>query len=497
MAPNLLQLPHEILHCILAHVNPQDLAALRCCHELSDFIGNDDLLFKEIYQKHFDDCHGNDDMDWKLELQKLVHFEKTLALSEDQTKTRHLIEIVHCVEHLLKHAAVDVSSSNIAFLNRLFDSQKSRDLLCNSSVFEFAKKHSSSKGGSTDSGQISTLDFNVRREERGNERSDTSILTDSDGSARFFEAHDKYCQLSAKLHCLYGVPIQHLPRASANSRHNLRANKGVQLHPYVRSLVYDLRQHSEHSLWGPFDLDGSDSIDWEKLESLMMILSYNIQRFADRYSAHGLALIPPWDEPFVGATPYSLRLPPRSSDIERPLTLPIDLRDPYNVTGVWMRVVCFLDYRVLFTFNFSEDQPLPTESRLPIDTEEAIRFIVVKLHATSIEQPGEDDGQELPVVHFKGTSTSALPPVDPNANSKIRGTVRLTRQGDVRWTTLSVFHGEERWRSEAIQIGGVQAGRGVVGFWFDKDFDPYGPAGPTAFWKVSNDPDETPFNIEE
>ena len=26
-----------------------------------------------------------------------------------------------------------------------------------------------------------------------------------------------------------------------------------------------------------------------------------------------------------------------------------------------------------------------------------------------------------------------------------------------------------------------------MGSWFDKDFDPRGPAGPTAFWKISDD----------
>lgn len=53
MAYNLLQLPHEVLHCILAHVNPQDLAALRCCHGLRNFVESDILLFKEIYRRHF------------------------------------------------------------------------------------------------------------------------------------------------------------------------------------------------------------------------------------------------------------------------------------------------------------------------------------------------------------------------------------------------------------------------------------------------------------
>ena len=49
-----------------------------------------------------------------------------------------------------------------------------------------------------------------------------------------------------------------------------------------------------------------------------------------------------------------------------------------------------------------------------------------------------------------------------------QGTVKLTPQGEVRWTTWSIFNGEERWRSEGIQVGGVQSARGVLGFWFDK-----------------------------
>ena len=50
--------------------------------------------------------------------------------------------------------------------------------------------------------------------------------------------------------------------------------------------------------------------------------------------------------------------------------------------------------------------------------------------------------------------------------------------------------GEERWRSDGVQVGGLRARRGVVGTWFDKDFDAHGPAGPTAFWKVGFERDE-------
>lgn len=77
---------------------------------------------------------------------------------------------------------------------------------------------------------------------------------------------------------------------------------------------------------------------------------------------------------------------------------------------------------------------------------------------------------------------------------------------------------EERWKSEGIQVGGIRSSRGVLGHWFDKyvrflslllripllshmetiipnsnrDHDQHGPAGPTAFWKVSNEIDDSP-----
>lgn len=49
-----------------------------------------------------------------------------------------------------------------------------------------------------------------------------------------------------------------------------------------------------------------------------------------------------------------------------------------------------------------------------------------------------------------------------------KGTVRLTKEGEVWWTLFSIFHGEERWRSECIQIGGPKSARGAVGNWFDR-----------------------------
>ena len=65
----------------------------------------------------------------------------------------------------------------------------------------------------------------------------------------------------------------------------------------------------------------------------------------------------------------------------------------------------------------------------------------MRLQVTKLEGPGQFDNQSLPIAHFTGHSRSIDLSWDPNANSKIKGTVRLTPDGEVRWTTISVFYG--------------------------------------------------------
>ena len=47
---SLLDLSHEVLHCVLLYVEPADLASLnRSCRVLNDYINNNKLLCKELY----------------------------------------------------------------------------------------------------------------------------------------------------------------------------------------------------------------------------------------------------------------------------------------------------------------------------------------------------------------------------------------------------------------------------------------------------------------
>ncbi len=226
-------------------------------------------------------------------------------------------------------------------------------------------------------------------------------------------------QLSAKLHCLYGVSIDTVRKDSMISpRYSLRSDT-TNIHPYARSRVYDLRQHTEGSFWGPYLDDGSYTVDWEKMEAIMIIMDHNMKLTSrDHHEFQGM--IDVQNTPFAGAVPNSFISPP--STVPMQPALPLEVQDPYGVTGTWTRVICFLDYTELYNFNFSDDESLDDDQpRGPIDTQEAIRLIEMKIHVTKVEAPGEEDGQRLPVIHFRGTSSATRPHWDPNANSKIKG----------------------------------------------------------------------------
>lgn len=147
---------------------------------------------------------------------------------------------------------------------------------------------------------------------------------------------DKRRQMSAKLHCLYGVPILSYGRT-----------RGSKTYPFACSKVYDIREYTTRTRWGPFmdegpgpigsegNRDGQDGVpedrvDWEKVEAIMIVLWFNM-------TSKGLDQLPVfqqfWGVPFAGCWPNSyIPLPAnrRVTDLE--------LEDPYDVTGTWVRV---------------------------------------------------------------------------------------------------------------------------------------------------------------
>ncbi|KAK6435856.1 hypothetical protein LTR95_007954 [Oleoguttula sp. CCFEE 5521] len=355
---HLLELSHELLHCIFISIEPTDLAALsRTCRALHGYVDGNRLLHKDIYDARYDPLEADASVDWQARIHDLAKLEKLMESPYAEVKRTDLDFVARQIDELLKSTTVIVDDSrNVQLLADAFMDTTNMDaFLCGSSLF--------SRGG----------DLNKH----------SAAKT------------DELRQTSARLHCLYGVPIDETV-PSRSSFHMYRQNvslapssctrlqsKPYLTHTFARSKVYDLRQYTEHTLWGPFKDDGSQHVDWEKVEAIMVVLGFNLRKFSER-SDRRFPMI--WDEPWIGASPNSYVSQPMSqptadsppddfsmtsSSIPSSPSPSLDSQDPYGVTGTWMRVVCFLDYNDLYAFNFSLKIPA-SEPREPIATEEGM-----------------------------------------------------------------------------------------------------------------------------
>lgn len=133
-------------------------------------------------------------------------------------------------------------------------------------------------------------------------------------------------QLSAKLHSLFGFPP-------------LNISRGLSIHPYARSRVYDLRNYTDKNQWGPFRNDGSMRVDWEMVESLMVVIACN--SYLTSQTTPNLHQAP-WYQPLDGLIPAELDHPGQCQPdyltlIQQP-DLSLDMKDPYGVSAIYGRV---------------------------------------------------------------------------------------------------------------------------------------------------------------
>jgi hypothetical protein len=133
-------------------------------------------------------------------------------------------------------------------------------------------------------------------------------------------------RMGAKLHCLYGLPI-HLPF------NDIEQATRKPIYPYAMSRVYDLRSYTRQTFWGPFLDDGSQNVDWEKVEAIMVVIDHKLQLITENDSG---CLPGIWTNPFAGATPNSCSLVTPTASDEPPSYG--DFQDPYNISGTWIRV---------------------------------------------------------------------------------------------------------------------------------------------------------------
>lgn len=204
----------------------------------------------------------------------------------------------------------------------------------------------------------------------------SSLFEHAGTSSQIPAATAKLRQLSAHMHCLYGVPIDSrklcsyqrdelddgrpsfrilVPSQSSSSPMSPTGpltrsrTTNIPTNTYARSLVYDLRNYTLGSMWGPFKADGSGEVDWEKVEAIMVVLGYNLRVFRERarFEIKGV-----WHTPWVGANPDSYVSPPPVTLVEE-LGAPggLDYQDPYGISGMWIRVSAKSDNVILSVAN--------------------------------------------------------------------------------------------------------------------------------------------------
>jgi hypothetical protein len=401
---------HEVLHDILAVVDPRDLAALsQSCRLLHSFIDRNRILWKDVYLHNCDDPRRETDREepnWEERVKQLVQWESILK-SPEQNVSDEIVEFVcgFAVE-LVEHAPPYSASRNIPLLTRYFHlaGENAAKFVLSSNVFELAKKRPQ-----------------LRRPETS--------------------------QAVAHLHCLYGTVRDELVPT-------VRGENVTRPYEVARSYIYDMRTYTPFTKWGPFLPDGSMLVDWEKVESIMMVTALNYVSNGIDAPNSGI-----WGTPFDGVTrgsyvsqddrayPFS-ESDTKSSEpdseayesdgeayddsypsprlIAQP-DLALEAQDPYGVTGTWRRVICHLDYREFYQFNFMQHNLPAYIARPAIAAPEAIRLIVVKIQVTKITNPCKEDGDALPVVHFKGISRSLYMQWDPSHSSEFKGSSKYPK----------------------------------------------------------------------
>ncbi|KZT56819.1 hypothetical protein CALCODRAFT_302360 [Calocera cornea HHB12733] len=174
-------------------------------------------------------------------------------------------------------------------------------------------------------------------------------------------------QSAAKLHVYYGM-----------SDWDLTTVRGRGL---AREKVYLLANYHEKNRWGPYLPDYTRTPNWEQLEAMMLVVGRNVN---DR--VHDWRL-PDTDMPKMGlweARNHTMTIP-------RGPKAPLPVQGDWaGVTGRWYRVVCFMDYRDLWGYNYGDF--LSYNPDFLATYQEAVRVMSFNLTVVSIGKPPADIG---------------------------------------------------------------------------------------------------------
>lgn len=282
----------------------------------------------------------------------------------------------------------DSSTSNVLLLDILFTQSSNYDtLLCHSNLHQWARTEPLGIAPGADAEEKQTL----------------------------YPSSSMQSQLSAKLHCLGGA-LYHMDENPWDS--SLFEDK---ITACAESRVYDWRQFGLANRFGPFVDNHTLRVDWEKMEAIQCVLSAGCQTFMDNVWIPGdgdsdRIITDAWEDPFEGVTPGSFVTP-----IPRKVISPLDARDPYNVTGTWIRILCCPNYHQLLAFNKPDVEPPENQPRPPWNGKDSFALMGMELRVTHVEPMYARGFGALPVVHFEGTRWYLANTEARHPNGKSRG----------------------------------------------------------------------------
>ncbi|EJU03891.1 hypothetical protein DACRYDRAFT_115193 [Dacryopinax primogenitus] len=186
-------------------------------------------------------------------------------------------------------------------------------------------------------------------------------------------------QASAKLHVHFGLTDWDLTTIAERGK--------------ARERVYRLANYHERNRWGPYTGDFTRTPNWEHLEAMMLVVGRNVNERVDDWRLQD------GDAPLMGlhaARNYTM------PSIE-PKAPALEIGDWAGVTGKWYRVVCFMDYRDLWGYNYGDF--LAFNPSFMEQYSEAVRVMSFNLKVDSVGVPPKDIGirganvQTPPAIH--------------------------------------------------------------------------------------------------
>ncbi|KAI0697143.1 hypothetical protein BC835DRAFT_1339253 [Cytidiella melzeri] len=464
---SLVSVPQELTEYILKFCHPRDYASLsETCRALYKIIYNEDqYIWREAFLKYpFDDIRHSlshtiiegstkvkgsslderdtTTLDWKGELQRRVNAEGILRRSSTEGLNRlKVLDALLVLNDVVSSAApgplvLEGSSYNVAEPSH--NLAWVQDTLLHSKVFE--------------------------------ECDDVSMMDMMSSNA---QDEVMICQLRSRLRSY--LTLTHEKGDSAESQKRLASARSV-----GRCFVYDLRNYTDATRWGPYtatpwaDNSGADiTVNWTHVENIQNVVFMNVKDLPSQWRKPA---IPSFD--IQAVRPHSA---PGYNSAER------NPRDWAGVEGVWRRVVCFMDYRDLHSFNFTaSDRMRLRPAYFETDFAEATRIVEARFFlddnpASPELLPEEDDDPDprYPPLPFVGTARG----VHLSQSSRVRGVIRK-KKDYVRWSFVTT-HDRSQWAAEGVQVGGIGSAMGVAGVWtvavHEGDED---PAGPFWMWKA-------------